>query len=136
MGCEGPHTRKTIVLRLMVWHSEHELYPGPARNRGHMAKPEFDSDSDQSRYKERIEVIQTRLSVRFQKVRHEWDADSKTEVFAFSRKDENFRLNVPRATLVLESVGLFYIESNVDNVKGSSWKSILLTPTEGLVPLE
>ncbi len=101
-----------------------------------MAKPKFDSDSDRSRYKERLEVIQTRLSARFQSVTHKWDADSQTEVFAFSQKDENFRLNVPRATLVDESVGLFYIESSVDSVKGSSWKSILLTPTEGLVPLE
>ncbi len=101
-----------------------------------MAKPKFDSDSDRSRYKERVEVIQTRLSARFQSVTHKWDADSQTEVFAFSQKDENFRLNVPRATLVGANIGIFYIESNVDNVKGSSWKSILLTPTEGLVPLE
>ncbi len=101
-----------------------------------MAKPSFDSDSDRSRYKERLEVIQTRLSARFQSVTHEWDADTKSEVFAFSLKDESFRLSVPRQTLVGEHVGLVYIEASVDNVKGSSWKSILLTPTEGLVPLE
>ena len=53
-----------------------------------MAKPSFDSDSDHSRYEERLKVIQTRLSARFQSVTHEWDADTKSEVFAFSLKDE------------------------------------------------
>ncbi len=101
-----------------------------------MAKPSFDSDSDRSRYKERLEVIQTRLSARFQSVTHEWDAGTKSEVFAFSLKDESFRLSVPRQTLVAEVITLFYIESNIDSVKGSSWKSMLLTPTEGIVPLE
>ena len=64
-----------------------------------MAKPNFDSDSDRSRYKERLEVIQTRLSERFQSVTREWDADTQSEVFAFSHKGESFRLSVPRATL-------------------------------------
>ena len=40
------------------------------------------------------------------------------------------------ATFVVEVITLFYIQSSIDSVKGSSWKSMLLTPTEGIIPLE
>ena len=101
-----------------------------------MAGPSFDSDSDQSRYQERVQLVETRLNARFKSVAHRWDEESDSEVFSFSVRDENFEVNVPKATLTDENVAAFYIESNIDSVKGTSWKKVLLTPTEGIIPLE